>query len=42
MTRIDVAFPGHVDNPWCWMAKASVFVLSSAWEGLPGALIEAN
>jgi glycosyltransferase involved in cell wall biosynthesis len=37
----DVALPGHVDNPWAWMARASVFVLSSAWEGLPGVLIEA-
>jgi glycosyltransferase involved in cell wall biosynthesis len=37
----DVALPGHVDNPWSWMASASVFALSSAWEGLPGVLIEA-
>jgi glycosyltransferase involved in cell wall biosynthesis len=37
----DVELPGHVDNPWSWMARASVFALSSAWEGLPGALIEA-
>jgi len=37
----DVALPGHVDNHWAWMARASVFVLSSAWEGLPGVLIEA-
>jgi len=39
--RADVALPGFVANPWAWMALASVFVLSSAWEGLPGALIEA-
>ena len=37
----DVAMPGHVDNPLAWMRAASVFALSSAWEGLPGVLIEA-
>jgi glycosyltransferase involved in cell wall biosynthesis len=37
----DVAFPGFVDNPFAYMARASVFVLSSAWEGLPGVLIQA-
>jgi glycosyltransferase involved in cell wall biosynthesis len=37
----DVALPGVVDNPYAWMSRASVFVLSSAWEGLPGVLIEA-
>lgn len=37
----DVALPGRVDNPFAWMSKAAVFVLSSAWEGLPGVLIEA-
>jgi glycosyltransferase involved in cell wall biosynthesis len=37
----DVLLPGHVENPWAWMARASLFVLSSAWEGLPGVLIEA-
>lgn len=36
-----VTLPGHVDNPFAWMSKAAVFVLSSAWEGLPGVLIEA-
>ena len=36
-----VALPGFVANPFAYMAKASVFVLSSAWEGLPGALIQA-
>ena len=39
--RADAALPGYVDNPWAWMARASVFALSSWWEGLPGALIEA-
>jgi glycosyltransferase involved in cell wall biosynthesis len=37
----DVALPGFVENPYAWMSRASVFVLSSAWEGLPGVLIEA-
>lgn len=37
----DVALPGFVPNPFPYMAHASVFVLCSAWEGLPGALVEA-
>jgi glycosyltransferase involved in cell wall biosynthesis len=37
----DVDFPGYVQNPYAYMARASVFVLSSAWEGLPTVLIEA-
>lgn len=37
----DVALPGFVDNPFALMARASVFVLSSDWEGLPSVLIEA-
>jgi len=37
----DVEFPGYVDNPFPWMARAAVFVLSSAWEGFPGVLVEA-
>jgi glycosyltransferase involved in cell wall biosynthesis len=37
----DVSMPGFVDNPFAFMAKASVFVLSSAWEALPTVLIEA-
>ncbi|MDH5570288.1 MAG: glycosyltransferase [Gammaproteobacteria bacterium] len=32
---------GFVDNPYAYMARASVFVLSSKWEGLPNTLIEA-
>jgi glycosyltransferase involved in cell wall biosynthesis len=35
-----VALPGFVDNPYACMARAAVFVLSSAWEGLPTVLIE--
>lgn len=37
----DVAFPGLVDNPFAYLARAAVFVLSSRWEGLPGVLIQA-
>ena len=33
--------PGFVNNPFSFMARASVFALSSAWEGLPGVLIQA-
>jgi glycosyltransferase involved in cell wall biosynthesis len=37
----DVDLPGFVANPFAYMARAGVFVLSSAFEGLPGALIQA-
>jgi len=37
----EVDMPGFVDNPYAYIAKADVFILSSAWEGLPGVLIEA-
>ncbi len=37
----NVALPGFVDNPYAYMAKAAVFVLSSLYEGLPTVLIEA-
>ncbi|MCE5253300.1 MAG: glycosyltransferase [Actinomycetia bacterium] len=37
----DVSLPGFVDNPFRYVARASAFVLSSAWEALPTALIEA-
>ena len=37
----DVALPGFVENPYKYMKRAAVFVLSSRWEGLPNALIEA-
>jgi len=36
-----VDLPGFVANPLPYMVRAAVFVLSSRWEGLPGALIEA-
>lgn len=37
----DVALPGFVENPYKYMKRAAVFVLSSRWEGLPAVLIEA-
>lgn len=37
----DVSMPGWVENPYPYMKRASMFVLSSRWEGLPGVLIEA-
>ncbi|RDI95089.1 glycosyltransferase [Meiothermus sp. QL-1] len=36
-----VALPGFVQNPYPYMKRAAVFVLSSDWEGLPTVLIEA-
>ena len=40
LTR-SVDLPGWVSNPYPYMARAGVFVLSSRWEGLPSVLIEA-
>lgn len=37
----DVALPGFTPNPYAWMARARLFVLSSAWEGSPNVLTEA-
>ena len=37
----NVSFPGHVQNIYSYIANASVFVLSSAWEGSPNVLTEA-
>ena len=37
----DVLLPGYVDNPYAYMAKASVFALSSAWEGFGNVVAEA-
>lgn len=36
-----VNFLGFSDNPFSWMRAADLFVLSSAWEGLPTVLVEA-
>ncbi len=37
----DMLLPGYVKNPHPYIARSSLFVLSSAFEGLPNALIEA-
>jgi len=43
----DLAIAEHVDlvgfqkNPFSWMLRCDLYVMSSAWEGLPGSLIEA-
>ncbi|MGC8494382.1 MAG: glycosyltransferase [Syntrophobacteraceae bacterium] len=37
----DVGLPGFVENPYSYMAGASMVVLSSRWEGLPTVLVEA-
>jgi glycosyltransferase involved in cell wall biosynthesis len=37
----DVELPGYVANPYSYMARASLFVVSSAWEGFSNALVEA-
>lgn len=36
-----VSLPGFVHNPFCYMRRAAAFVLSSEYEGLPNALIQA-
>jgi len=38
----DVTLPGFIENPYSYMKHAAVFVLSSRWEGLPNALIQAT
>jgi glycosyltransferase involved in cell wall biosynthesis len=37
----EVDLPGFVDNPFAYMARARVLVLSSAWEGFGNVLVEA-
>lgn len=37
----DVDLPGFKANPFAFMARAGVYVLSSEYEGLPGTLIQA-
>lgn len=39
--RDDLDLPGFAANPYRYMARASVFVLSSRWEGSPNVLTEA-
>lgn len=36
-----VEFAGFDPNPYRWMARADLFVLTSLWEGLPTVIIEA-
>ncbi len=36
-----VALPGFRPNPYAYLSRAALFVLSSAWEALPTVLIEA-
>ena len=36
-----VSLPGWADNPWAFMARAALFVLSSRVEGLSNAVVEA-
>lgn len=36
-----VVFLGFVENPFPYLSRANLFVMSSRWEGLPNALIEA-
>ncbi|MGB5422507.1 MAG: glycosyltransferase [Desulfobacterales bacterium] len=36
-----IAMPGFVENPYAYLKRAALFVLSSAWEGSPNALTEA-
>jgi len=37
----DTSMPGFVENPYAYVARSSLFVLFSAWEGLSNVLIEA-
>ena len=37
----EVMLPGFVDNPYAYMAQASLCVLSSGWEGFGNVLVEA-
>lgn len=36
-----VAMPGYAENPFAALARADLYVMSSRYEGLPGALIQA-
>ena len=40
-TSADVVFLGYQKNPWMFIKRATLFVLSSSWEGFPNALAEA-
>lgn len=36
-----VIFAGWQENPYAWIARCDIFVLSSLWEGMPNAMLEA-
>jgi glycosyltransferase involved in cell wall biosynthesis len=36
-----VDFPGFVENPWSYFARAAAFVCSSRWEGFGNVIVEA-
>lgn len=38
---VSLELPGYVDNVPAWLARASIFALSSRYEGFPNVLIEA-
>ncbi len=38
----NLVLPGFVENPFVYMKHAALYVLSSRWEGLPNALIQAT
>jgi glycosyltransferase involved in cell wall biosynthesis len=37
----DIDLPGFISNPYAYLRRASLFVLSSIWEGSPNVLTEA-
>jgi glycosyltransferase involved in cell wall biosynthesis len=37
----DVLMPGFIKDPFAFMSRSKLFILSSAWEGLPGVLVQA-
>jgi glycosyltransferase involved in cell wall biosynthesis len=45
ITRLGLAdhvwMPGFIANPYPYLSQANIFVLSSLWEGMPNALLEA-
>lgn len=41
LTADDVQMPGFVSNPYAYLSRCAVFVLSSRWEGFGNVLVEA-
>lgn len=37
----DLNLPGFTDNPYAWIKRCTLFVLSSRWEGHPNVVLEA-